>query len=157
MKRTSVLALLLAVSACKKDEAEAAKPVVPAPVTFVSGSRLRATFQEVDGVRMLSSWMDTKLGKPCFFTHGRCLTQATIRASTSTGTFEDDACTSRVLPATGEVDSVLVEDSSSGCAPATLYAASERFKPTKFYVRDAAGACIPAGENSNQADYVRVG
>ena len=77
------------VVACKSDEAKEAMPVIPAPVTFSSGSRLHATFHEVDGVKIFTGWQDVQLGKPCEFFGDRCLPGTTRIESNDLALFEE--------------------------------------------------------------------
>lgn len=137
--------LFALVAACKSDETKPAKPIVPAPVTFASGSRLHAMFHEVDGVKLLVGWQDTQLGKPCTFLGGRCVPGTTRHESDSLALFDDPACTSRVIQKPGESDFDpafdVVAIGSAQCDEVTLYLPGEAIVPLRVYRHGASGAC----------------
>jgi hypothetical protein len=157
MRKALVFLLLVA---CKSDETAETRPPpppVPAPESFASGTRLRATFQEVDGVRWFGSWMDTKLGKPCTFEGGRCLTNDVLEDREDTAKFDDAACTGWIVaPATPPI-AIAIGDLSQPCVAPKLHAVGERITPTQLYARDATGACVALALNTTQTEYVRLG
>lgn len=146
--------------ACKSEEAAETKPPIPAPVTFVSGSRLRATFQEVDGVKLFVSWHDAQLGRPCAFQGDLCLPGTTRIEDASLSLFDDEACTSRIAQMNsessfgGEFDTLAVASGPSECRTMTLHLRGEAVVPARVFMRNEAGACeeVPSG-----GDFVRVG
>lgn len=149
---------LALVVACKSDDGKDAKPVIPAPVTFSSGSRLHATVHEVDGVRLLAGWQDTQLGKPCTFVQGRCVAGTTRYVSDSLASFDDPACTSRIIEKGGESDFNppfdVVAISSSQCNEVSLHVAAEAVTPAIVYRRNASGICE---QSFGGGDFVRLG
>jgi hypothetical protein len=143
-------------AACSaRDSAEDEKPIIPQPVTFTSGSRLKAKYLEIDGVKLFNGWEDTKTGRPCVFSEGRCLTG---RALTVVGpeTFEDDTCTTPIFDGRDEPEMLLVDDYSSGCRTTTVHSVGERLTLTKIWIRNN-GQCIESAPFPSPGEYVRVG
>jgi hypothetical protein len=154
-------AVLVLLAACGKDEVPEAKPIVPAPVTFANGSRLHATFYEVDGVKLLLSWYDTRLGKQCAFQERRCLPGTTRIEQESLALFDDDACTSRVARMSessafgGAFDQIVFVDGSPRCRENRLHVRGERVTPPVVYRRNGDnGTCE---EVVSGGEFVRVG
>jgi hypothetical protein len=160
MNPSRLFGLLLLFAACAKEEAVETKPTVPAPVTFVSGSRLRATFHEVDDVKVFIGWTDTQLGKPCAFLEGRCLAGTTRIEQDELSEFEDEACTSRIAMMTsgsafgGEFDVLVVQSGPHACRTTTLHVRGEPVTPARIFARNAQGVCE---EVPRDGDFVRVG
>jgi hypothetical protein len=117
----AAIGLVALASSCRIDPA--AERAIPAERPFASGSRLRVTFLQVDGLRIRWRFFDTTLGRDCTFSPGgqedlsgeeRCLPVATTASATL---FADESCTAPLV----ESEDGCPRDADAGPAPAPDY------------------------------------
>jgi hypothetical protein len=138
--------------------------VIVAPRDFVSGSRLRARYDVVDGVvEVLAGWHDVILDADCAFEDqdgahvgpggtSYCVPDGVARHRQDVGPYLDKACTMPVAakPMAGPATYAMVEPNDA-CATAPEVHRALPPMTRRTFARDGGGACVASGSASVQA------
>jgi hypothetical protein len=149
------LFLLGALTACnaliglKEPQVHEEPDAAPGPFqAYTSGTRLRAEVWDVDGVRALHGWYDTKRQESCAFDHFGDSTKPRYCLPTDAddvNTFDDPDCTMPVDPTTTPKTYLIVHRPHACDGPPVVYTAGPLVPIKALYV-GAPGACaIQAG------------
>lgn len=169
--RSTPIAFALLLGACNlgdvagpRFDPTATAVVVVAPRDFVSGSRLRARYDVVDGlVEVLAGWHDVVLDADCAFEDqdgahvgpggaSYCVPDGVARHRQDVGPYLDKACTmpAAATPTAGAATYAMIEPNDA-CTTAPEVHRALAPMTRRTFARDGSGGCVSAGSASVQA------